>query len=231
MTLGVDDILKHLLAALAAGAFIGTERSFHGRAAGFRTHALVCVASSMLMLVSVYQAYWFPVSSTDGVRMDPTRMAQGIMTGIGFLGAGVIFKEGMTVRGLTTAASIWSTAAIGVLMGTGLYKAGAIATIIIFGILSVFRQVEMRFPTQLYASLTVRFARAATMREPEVRTLLAEQGFKISSVSYELLHDPQEFEYRISIRTVKTQNLARLAEALDAHPSVRGFEVVPTSDK
>jgi putative Mg2+ transporter-C (MgtC) family protein len=230
MTLGVDDILRHLLAALAAGAFIGTERSFHGRAAGFRTHALVCVASSMLMLVSVYQAYWFPVTATDGVRMDPTRMAQGIMTGIGFLGAGVIFKEGMTVRGLTTAASIWSTAAIGVLMGTGLYKAGAIATVIIFGILSVFRQVEMRFPTQLYAHLSVRFARAGVMPEPEIRALLADHGFKISSVSYELLHDLQDFEYRLAIRTVNVENITRLAGSLGALPSVRAFGVVPTSD-
>src|SRR5512139_1731665 len=115
MTLTLVEVLKHLLAALAAGAFIGMERSFHGRAAGFRTHTLVCLASSVLMLVTLYQGYSFPRLVEDGVRIDPTRMAQGIMTGIGFLGAGVIFREGLTVRGLTTAASIWTTAAIGVL--------------------------------------------------------------------------------------------------------------------
>src|SRR5690242_21181174 len=106
MTVDDFEILARLMAALAAGAFIGYERSYHGRPAGFRTHALVCLASSLLMLLTVYQQEWFPPVG-DTVRLDPQRMAQGIMTGIGFLGAGVIFKEGSTVRGLTTAASIW----------------------------------------------------------------------------------------------------------------------------
>ena len=114
-------ILEHLLVALAAGALIGLERSYHGRPAGFRTHTLVCIASSTLMLVTMYPGRWFPDPVSGSVSVDPTRMAQGIMTGIGFLGAGVIFKEGLTVRGLTTAASIWITAAIGILAGIGFY--------------------------------------------------------------------------------------------------------------
>ena len=92
-------ILAHLLTALAAGGLIGLERSYHGRPAGFRTHTLVCLASSALMLITVYQQQWFPGTVTQRVNLDPTRMAQGIMTGIGFLGAGVIFKEELTVRG------------------------------------------------------------------------------------------------------------------------------------
>jgi putative Mg2+ transporter-C (MgtC) family protein len=114
------ETVVHLLAAVLAGGLIGLERSFHGRPAGFRTHTLVCLASSLLMLVTLFQGTWFLSTSPDTVRVDPTRMAQGIMTGIGFLGAGVIFKEGLSVRGLTTAASIWITAAIGVLIGVGL---------------------------------------------------------------------------------------------------------------
>src|SRR5204862_893755 len=118
MTADDLEMLARLLAALAAGAFIGYERSYHGRPAGFRTHALVCTASSLLMLVTVYESHW--MSAVAGrVQIDPTRMAQGIMTGIGFLGAGVIIKEGFSVRGLTTAASIWITAAIGILAGIG----------------------------------------------------------------------------------------------------------------
>ena len=112
-------IVIHLLAALIAGGIIGLERSLHGHPAGFRTHALVCLASSLLMLVTLFQEKWLPSMPIDSIRMDPTRMAQGIMTGIGFLGAGVIFKEGLSVRGLTTAASIWITAGIGILMGIG----------------------------------------------------------------------------------------------------------------
>src|SRR5229473_386268 len=100
-------IMGHLVLALVAGGLIGLERSYHGRPAGFRTHTLVCLASTLLMLVAVYESQWFPTSGVDTVRIDPTRMAQGIMTGMGFLGAGVIIKEGASVRGLTTAASLW----------------------------------------------------------------------------------------------------------------------------
>jgi putative Mg2+ transporter-C (MgtC) family protein len=114
-------IAVRLLGALAVGGLIGLERSFRGRPAGFRTHALVCLASALLMLVTVYQAEWMVMTPLDAIRVDPTRMAQGIMTGIGFLGAGVIFKEGATVRGLTTVASIWVISAIGILVGIGMY--------------------------------------------------------------------------------------------------------------
>ena len=100
-------VIGRIAAALLIGGLIGFERTFHGRPAGFRTHSLVCVASALLMLVTVYQSDWMTSTPIDTIRTDPTRMAQGIMTGIGFLGAGVIFKEGLTVRGLTTAASIW----------------------------------------------------------------------------------------------------------------------------
>src|SRR3712207_5156748 len=99
-----------MVAALLAGGLIGLERSHRGRPAGFRTHALVCLASTLLMLVTVYELHWMrKVVSTTSIVLDPTRMAQGIMTGIGFLGAGAIIKEGFSVRGLTTAASIWVT--------------------------------------------------------------------------------------------------------------------------
>src|SRR5262245_34883210 len=124
-------IIGRVAGALVIGAMIGFERTFHGRPAGFRTHALVCVASAILMIVTVYQGHWMTAVDHDAIRTDPTRMAQGIMTGIGFLGAGVIFKEGLTVRGLTTAASIWVTAAIGILVGIGFWFAavvGAAAT-------------------------------------------------------------------------------------------------------
>ena len=135
-------IIGRTAGALAIGAMIGFERSFHGRPAGFRTHSLVCIASAILMIVTVYQSRWMTVLEHDAIRTDPTRMAQGIMTGIGFLGAGVIFKEGLTVRGLTTAASIWITAAIGILVGIGFWLAaivGAAATLVVLSLFRVSR--------------------------------------------------------------------------------------------
>src|SRR5690348_33734 len=115
------EITQRLLLALAMGAAIGMERSYHGRPAGFRTHALVCLSTALLMLITVYESMWFGTNVGTRATVDPTRMAQGIMTGIGFLGAGAIMKEGATIRGLTTAASIWITAAIGLMVGIGLY--------------------------------------------------------------------------------------------------------------
>ena len=156
-------IIIHLISALIAGGIIGLERSFHGRPAGFRTHTLVCLASSLLMLVTMYQSRWIPGIPLETIRTDPTRMAQGIMTGIGFLGAGVIFKEGLSVRGLTTAASIWMTAAIGILMGIGFYMPAILATALTLATLSIFRWIEARMPAHFYAHHSVRFDRDNVM--------------------------------------------------------------------
>src|SRR3954470_22739150 len=155
---GHDDvvIIGRVSGALIIGALIGFERTFHGRPAGFRTHSLVCIASAILMIVTVYQNQWMTLVEHDAIRTDPTRMAQGIMTGIGFLGAGVIFKEGLTVRGLTTAASIWMTGALGILVRAGFYPragTGSAATLIVLG---VFRTIEARFPSEFYAHHTIR---------------------------------------------------------------------------
>src|SRR5688572_23897627 len=157
-------MLLRLLAAVGAGACIGYERSFHGRPAGLRTHVLVCLASAVLMLVTVYEDHWVRTAAME-TRLDPTRMAQGIMTGIGFLGAGVIVKEGINVRGLTTAASIWITAGIGVLAGVGLYVPMVASVLLTLLVLSVFRWVETRVPTQAYYFFDVKYAREGNLSE------------------------------------------------------------------
>ncbi|MGD9952880.1 MAG: MgtC/SapB family protein [Burkholderiales bacterium] len=224
------EISFRLVAALAAGGIIGLERSFRGRAAGFRTHALVCVASSLLMLVTVYEHQWFSPSGTSRVVVDPTRMAQGIMTGIGFLGAGVIVKEGLTVRGLTTAASIWVTAAIGILTGIGFYFAAGLGVVLTLGTLSLFRWIEGKMPTELYANFMVRFAREAVMPEPALRALVAQHGFSISNLNYRVIGEGRQFEYRMVMRTLKPQNIRTLSEALAVNEGVLEYRLSPTSD-
>ena len=196
-------IATHLIAALAAGGVIGLERSFHGRPAGFRTHALVCLASSLLMLVTLYQSAWLHGIPPDSIRTDPARMAQGIMTGIGFLGAGVIFKEGVSVRGLTTAASIWITAAIGILMGIGFYVPAILATLLTLITLSIFRWVETIVPSQSYAYFHVRFDRDNVMPEPELIAFLRSVRFSVANISYRLTDDARAFEYQMVISTTK----------------------------
>lgn len=222
-------IIIHLIGAIVAGGIIGIERSFHGRPAGFRTHTLVCLASSLLMLVTYYQWKWLPGAVLNNVTTDPTRMAQGIMTGIGFLGAGVIFKEGLSVRGLTTAASIWITAAIGILIGVGFYFPAAVATILTLGILSVFRLIEDKMPAQSYAHHYIRFDRENVMSEDDVRIFLTKQGFTIANMSY-CITEGGTFEYRMVIRTAYLANISRLAHALRDLPAVREFLISPTGD-
>ena len=223
-------IIGRVAGALAIGAIIGFERTFHGRPAGFRTHALVCIASTILMIVTVYQNQWMTEVAHEAIRTDPTRMAQGIMTGIGFLGAGVIFKEGLTVRGLTTAASIWVTAAIGILIGIGFWFAalvGAAATLIV---LAAFRFIEARLPSEFYAHHMLRFQRDQVMAEDDLRKLIGSHGFTIANLSCRLIEGGRQFEYRMTIKSQDRKNAERLAVRLRGLPEVVEFRIAPTGD-
>jgi len=228
MNLLYENILLHLLVALVAGGLIGLERSYHGRPAGFRTHVLVCVSSSMLMLVTLYQSTWYIAPLADTVRTDPTRMAQGIMTGIGFLGAGVIMKDGLSVRGLTTAASIWMTAAIGILAGIGFYFPVLVVTTLTVAALSIFRWLERILPSYYYAHHVVRFSCASVMDEEALRALVADHGFSIANMSYSMEDSGRIFEYRMVIRSRDRDNATRLAQTWHrANGSVLGFRIEP----
>ncbi|HUQ25286.1 MAG TPA: MgtC/SapB family protein [Burkholderiales bacterium] len=218
-----------MLVALFAGAAIGYERSYHGRPAGFRTHALVCTASSLLMLVTVYEAHWMHAAG-HVVQIDPTRMAQGIMTGIGFLGAGVIIKEGLSVRGLTTAASIWITAAIGILAGVGFYAPLVMAVALTLGVLSLFRWIEARMPTQAYYHFDVRFARAAPVTEATLRQMVEGHGFSIANFSYRVDGEGRIRHHGMVIRSADRSAAGRLSEALERSETVLEFRIAPTGD-
>jgi putative Mg2+ transporter-C (MgtC) family protein len=223
-------ICLHLAVATVAGGLIGLERSYHGRPAGFRTHTLVCVASSLLMLVTIYQGSWFAGAAQDTVRVDPTRMAQGVMTGIGFLGAGVIMREGLTVRGLTTAASIWITAAIGILAGVGINSAVVVATVITIGTLTVFRKVESLMPSQVFAFLTLSFTRDIFLSESEIRELLSRHGFSVANVSYRLMDKGEQLEYRMTVRTMESANIEKLSTAFMGLKAIVEFNISLAGD-
>jgi putative Mg2+ transporter-C (MgtC) family protein len=218
-------IVTHLLVATIAGGLIGLERTYHGRPAGFRTHTLVCVASSLLMLVTMYHARLFAGAPPDTVRIDPTRMAQGVMTGIGFLGAGVIVREGLTVRGLTTAASIWITAAIGILAGIGFYSAVLMGSIITIGILTVFRKAENWIPSQISANNSIIFGRDNHMSELEIRELLSKNGFSVGNISRRLMGRGEQLEYRMTMRTMDRGNIEKLSKTLLGLTSIVEFNI------
>ena len=220
----------HLIVAMVAGGLIGLERSYSGRPAGLRTHTLVCMASSLLMLAAVYQKDWLSTYALEKTSLDPWRIAQGIMTGIGFLGAGVIMKEKLSVRGLTTAASIWITAAIGILAGIGFYNAVALVTALTLGTLSLYRVLESRIPTLFYFQHSIRFLKEAAMAEQEVRDLMTRHGFTIASMGYTLTNGGKYFEYDMILGTRSPERMDRLSQTLVKQDSVVGFRISPAGE-
>ena len=147
-----------LLMAVIAGGLVGMERELRGRQAGFRTNILVCVGSALTMIVSISFASrdWPHDDSRFDLNVDPARIAYGVMTGIGFLGAGTIVKSGVSVRGLTTAAAMWCVAAVGLAAGFGMYTLTAIATVLIVAALWILDYLESMFPKWRYRTVVVR---------------------------------------------------------------------------
>jgi putative Mg2+ transporter-C (MgtC) family protein len=136
-------VLRIALAAVLGGA-IGVERELRERGAGLRTHLLVAVGSALFTLVSAYGWSDFTFGTRDGVVFDPTRIAAQIVTGIGFLGAGAIIRQGLSVRGLTTAATLWAVAAIGLASGAGYYSAAVVTTVLVLVALWPLRLIAYR---------------------------------------------------------------------------------------
>jgi len=128
--LGWDEALLRLALAAALGGLVGFERELREREAGLRTHLLVSLGSALFTIVSAYGFHSFLSSGASVVRADPTRIAAQIVTGIGFLGAGAIIRQGLSVRGLTTAATLWVVAAIGMASGAGYYGPAVATTVL-----------------------------------------------------------------------------------------------------
>ena len=143
-TLGWDDNLFRLALAAVLGGAIGFEREYREREAGLRTHLLVCVGSALFTIISAYGFHDFLTSGDQVVRTDPTRIAAQVVTGIGFLGAGAIIRQGLSVRGLTTAATLWLVAAIGMATGAGYWDAALITTFGALLILGPLRTIAYR---------------------------------------------------------------------------------------
>jgi putative Mg2+ transporter-C (MgtC) family protein len=224
------EIVLRLVVALSLGGALGMERSYHGRPAGFRTHALVGLASASLMLVSAFEAAWFKPLEGARATLDPTRMAQGIMTGIGFLGAGVIMRHGPTVRGLTTAASIWITAAIGILVGVGFYVAAALTAGFALAALSGFRWIERNVRSESYADFSVTFAADRAPPHSEVIALARQHGLAAHGLTQHFRRGDAIMEYGMTVHCIDRTSFARFSETLRAREDVVEFRFAPTGD-
>ncbi|HDH05892.1 MAG TPA: MgtC/SapB family protein [Nitrospirae bacterium] len=177
------EIIFRLMLGAFIGGIIGFEREVHGRAAGFRTQLIVCVAAVLIMIVS--ENYYFYLHNLDSsLRIDPARISAGALIGIGFLGAGVIVKSGLAIRGLTTAASIWIVSAIGLAIGGGLYLEGIVTTVITIIALLALRIIEKRIRILRFKTIIISVP-ATENAEEIVRSIIVNAGFNIHSVDYE----------------------------------------------
>lgn len=176
-------VFFNLLGALLLGLLVGYERSYHGRAAGMRTYGLVCLASAALTVIVGHPELWFGGHSQMMAYPDVTRVIQGIVTGIGFLCAGVIIKEGFTISGLTTAASIWTASAIGVLVGIGFYFAAIMLSVISAGVMMWISKLEAWLPSRLAIAVGLTFQKGFEPSEELVSHAIREYGYKIAGGS------------------------------------------------
>jgi putative Mg2+ transporter-C (MgtC) family protein len=231
MNLGsLEGAVLPILGAVIAGGVIGFEREWRGRAAGLRTHILVSLASALLMLAAMSQADWaFRALPDENIVTDPTRMAHGVLTGIGFLCAGVIFRTGFSIHGLTTAASLWITSAIGILFGAGLYALGAAATVVTALILIGLKLISGRLPARTVVDAEVCWERRQASPEPAIETALKAIDANARHDRFELI-DGQTVRRTWRLKAAEESQLKRLAEQLCAIPGVVAYSLDPRDD-
>ncbi len=231
MNLGsLEGAVLPILGAVIAGGVIGFEREWRGRAAGLRTHILVSLASALLMLAAMSQADWaFRALPDENIVTDPTRMAHGVLTGIGFLCAGVIFRTGFSIHGLTTAASLWITSAIGILFGAGLYALGAAATVVTALILIGLKLINGRLPARTVVDADVCWERREVSPEPAIEAALKAIDADARHDRFELL-DGHTIRRTWRLKAADESQLKRLAEQLCAIPGVVAYSLDPRDD-
>jgi putative Mg2+ transporter-C (MgtC) family protein len=216
-------LLKLFLSALAGG-LIGLEREKRGRPAGLRTNLLVSVGACTVMIISEtfflkYGAY----NAQSLLRLDPSRTAAQIVTGIGFLGAGVILKEGATVRGLTTAATLWVVAGLGMAFGMGFYSLGALSTISVLVGLLFLKRLDMNIKKDRYLFLAVTAIRRDSLYD-DLRQLVDERGLRISEVSSQVDLEKNEIFLKMVLKQ-RQDNIGReLSRAIERFEGIKKIQ-------
>ncbi len=217
-----EGLLRLVLAALLAGA-IGIERELREQEAGLRTHMLVCVGATMFMIVGVYGWSDYRLGNQIGVVVDPSRVASYVVSGIGFLGAGAIIRHGINVRGLTTAASLWVVAAIGVSVGAGMYAFAVATTALVIVALWPLSQVKLLLAGR--ADETRRLAVTLAKEASVVAALAAieESGYNIESAEVGEEEDVRRLD--VVIKTAADASVGELLDGLGALEGVRSASV------
>ena len=219
----------HMAGALVLGWVVGYERYFSGRASGSQVYCLVCATSCAVTLLAGYPGQWYWGTSHDSSGGDPTRVIGSILTGIGFLGAGIIVQTGVNVRGLTTAASIWASSAIGILVGVGFYLGALGLTILIVVSMSIVPRVERHLPARAAMLANVRFREGYRPDPVEIHRYLAERGMLIPPDTLSITLGQGHFELQCLIFGDSMTSMNRIVLELSRMPDVEGFTVTHSS--
>lgn len=212
------EMVARLVLAGALGSVIGFERERLLWAAGLRTHMLVCVGACLIMIVSAFG--FADVMGADKIVLDPSRVAAQVVSGIGFLGAGTILLRGEVVKGLTTAASLWAVAAIGLAIGGGLYVAGIATTVIVIGILAGVKPIEEKWRGRMQTRGLQLTVRSGTM---SIDTLHVVAGARASRVRQFVVRpgaDPDHEEVTVSFVRLSQTSVDAIAAKLRKNENV-----------
>ena len=214
------DFAARLVVAAALGGLIGAEREIHGHPAGIRTHMLVALGSGLFTVLSIHGFGQGP-----GSGIDPTRIAAQIVTGIGFLGAGAILKDGVVIRGLTTAASLWATAAVGLAVGAGEYVIAIVAAAVILVSLWPINALAERLHGTTSPEVQLRLSLERVDLLGEISAALALHKVEIGSIGTQRV-GRDSYRADLSLRSRTAQAIVAAEQAIDAIP---GVDIVSTS--
>jgi putative Mg2+ transporter-C (MgtC) family protein len=217
-----------LFGALLLGLVVGYERFYHGRAAGMRTYGLVCMASAALTVIAGYPGEWYGGHVQASLGADPTRVIQGIVTGIGFLGAGVIMKEGFNISGLTTAASIWAASVIGVLVGIGFYLSAILLALLSALCMVWIPKIGKWLPARQAIAIVLRFEKHYVPREEALRREALERGYEIAGGSIWIAMDQGKAEWHfvaVALNKASGARISELAHDLSNFDGVESFQL------
>ncbi|WP_293766212.1 MgtC/SapB family protein [uncultured Aquitalea sp.] len=214
-------IACNMLGGLLLGCLLGYERWFNGRAAGMRTYGLVSMASTAAISIIGYSGFWYGGLHPDVMHGDMTRVAQGVLTGVGFLGAGMIMKEGLSISGLTSAASVWMSSVIGILVGVGFYAAAIIVTLLCIATMLAINWMEQVLPRRFSLFLTLRFKPHQNWTVENLKTSLEQFGVLMheDSITIRAGQDSTEWSFLVS-----AQNRHVLVNVVDLSRKIMKIE-------
>ncbi len=215
-------VLMNLTGSMLLGLLVGYERSYHGRAAGMRTYGLVCMASTALTVISGYSASWFGGADVVTTSSETTRVIQGIVSGIGFLCAGVIMREGFNISGLTTAASLWAAAVIGILVGVGFYVAAISLAILTAICMAWISKLEAWLPSRQAVAIYLKFKESFEPSETELRRVAQMRGYEVASGTISISCKEASTEWNFVAVAYSRQKQGSIAELANAMARLEG---------